>query len=242
MEQRAGRVLVLDDAVKRRQRVCKSLDDAGYRVLPGLPDEGLDTVIDIFEPDVILARLDSTPKKAVSSLLQGLDVPVVGFASADTPADARVAAVRARVDSIFTEPLERDELLARVAVLMEDRRCHRVLTVDDLTIDRDGHVIRRNGVELQLTPTEYSLLLALASNVGQVLSKRQLLERVWGFDEYDVNVVEVHVSSLRRKLEALGPRLIQTVRGFGYVMRQAGTDRSGRARPPVGAIVQRFDP
>jgi two-component system OmpR family response regulator len=241
MQQTVGRVLVLDDAATRRQIVCKRLGDAGYTVLAGLLDDSLGPVIDTFEPDVILARLDSRPTETVRFLRRGREIPVVMLASADAPMDARVSATRARVDSIFTEPLDSEELLARVDILMEHRRSRRVLNVYDLSIDRVGHVVRRNGTELQLTATEYNLLLDLATNVGQVLSKRRLLERVWGFDEYDVNVVEVHMSALRRKLEALGPRLIETVRGFGYVIRHV-RDRSngqiyhGRTDAPL------FDP
>ncbi len=85
---------------------------------------------------------------------------------------------------------------------------------------------------LGLTPTEFQLLLVLARNADVVVSKRRLLSEVWGFDQFDVNVVEVHVSALRRKLEKFGPRLVETVRSHGYVIR-AGRS-SGRASGPAG--------
>ena len=77
----------------------------------------------------------------------------------------------------------------------------------------------RAGATLDLTRTEFDLLAVMAKHPGQVLSKVQLLTQVWGFDAFDVNLVEVHMSSLRRKMEVHGPRLIQTVRGVGYVLR-----------------------
>lgn len=91
--------------------------------------------------------------------------------------------------------------------------------VGDLVIDRAAHVARRAGAALTLTATEFRLLATFVTNTGIVLSKRRLLELVWGFDDYDVNLVEVHVSALRRKLEAHGGRIVHTVRGVGYVLR-----------------------
>lgn len=221
MEERVGRVFVVDDVARQLQAVYDRLSDAGYAMLAGIPNLGLGFMLDAFEPDVIVTRLDGTPpEETIPFLRRGLEIPVIVIATTDTPSLTRVAATRAGSDSVFTEPVDTAELVARVDMLMEHRRSRRLLSVGDLTIDRRGHVIRRNGVELQLTATEYHLLLALATNVGQVLSKRQLLESVWGYEEYDVNVVEVHISALRRKLEAVGPRLIQTVRGFGYVLRR----------------------
>jgi DNA-binding response OmpR family regulator len=176
-------------------------------------------MIDTFAPDVIVARLTGSPAERVPQLQRGIEIPVILLASDDAPLGERVQARRAGADSVFVEPIHIDEVVARVDTLMEHRRTHQVRRVHDVTIDLDAHVVRRNDVELQLTATEFNLLLDLVTNVGMVLSKRQLLERVWGFDEYDVNVVEAHVSALRRKLEAVGPRLIHTVRGFGYVLR-----------------------
>ena len=83
-----------------------------------------------------------------------------------------------------------------------------------------------------LTPTEFQLLLVLVRNADVVVSKRRLLSEVWGFDEFDVNVVEVHVSALRRKLEVVGPRLVETVRSHGYVIR-AGRTSERNVHPPL---------
>jgi DNA-binding response OmpR family regulator len=101
-----------------------------------------------------------------------------------------------------------------------------VLEVDDLVVDELAHTVRCRDAEIELTSLEFSLLTTLLRHQNQVLSKVQLLDEVWGFEHYDVNLVEVHVSALRRKLEAHIPRIIHTVRGAGYVVRAA-------ARRPV---------
>ncbi len=225
------RAFVVDDDALVRKMVCRGLSEAGYAAVAGTADGDLGPVIETFEPDVIVARLDGTPAERVQLLRHGTRIPLILLVSADAPPSQRVEAQRAGADSVFIEPIHVDELVARVDCLMEHRQCPRVLAALDVTIDRDAHIVRRNGVELRLTPTEYNLLLYLATNVGIVLSKQKLLDRVWGFDEYDINVVEVHISSLRRKLEGAGPRLIQTVRGFGYVMRQADTSSAHERQP-----------
>jgi DNA-binding response OmpR family regulator len=91
--------------------------------------------------------------------------------------------------------------------------------VGDLVVDEDARLAVRSGQALELTATEFKLLAYLAGHRGRILSKTQLLTQVWGYDEYDPNLVEVHVSALRRKLEQHGPRLIHTARGLGYVVR-----------------------
>lgn len=94
-----------------------------------------------------------------------------------------------------------------------------VLQFDDLVLDDAARTVIRRGNPVVLTETEYQLLSVLMMHPGQVLSKPQLLTRVWGFEAYEPNLVEVHMSALRRKLEVFGPRLVHTVRGAGYVLR-----------------------
>jgi two-component system, OmpR family, response regulator len=94
-----------------------------------------------------------------------------------------------------------------------------VLTVGDLVIDPGAVTVRRGQATISLTATEFRLLCYLAEHRGRVLNKSQILSAVWGFDAYDPNLVEVFISALRRKLEEHGPRLLHTVRGMGYVLR-----------------------
>ena len=113
------------------------------------------------------------------------------------------------------------ELLARVrAVMRRSGRLHSpVVEIRDLLIDDNAKQAIRGGVVLDLTPTEFELLSVLVRSPDQVFSKGQLLSQIWGFDSYDPNLVEVHMSALRRKLDAHGPRLVHTVRSRGYVFR-----------------------
>jgi two-component system OmpR family response regulator len=97
-----------------------------------------------------------------------------------------------------------------------------VLTVGDLTLDEDSHEVRRGGDLLALTATEYELLRYLMRNPRRVLSKAQILDRVWNYDfGGQANVVELYISYLRKKIEAGRPRMIHTVRGAGYVLKPA---------------------
>jgi len=111
-------------------------------------------------------------------------------------------------------------VLARVAAIL--RRLGRVpatVQVGDLVVDEDAKLAVRAGRPVELTGTEFRILAYLVGHRGRILSKTQLLTQIWGYEEYDPNLVEVHVSALRRKLEQHGPRLIHTARGLGYVLR-----------------------
>ena len=105
------------------------------------------------------------------------------------------------------------------ALLRRLGRVQSTITVADLTVDPDAGRVRRGVSEIVLTATEFKLLCYLAQYRGKVVTKIQILSAVWGFDAYDANLVEVHISSLRRKLEEHGPRLLHTLRGLGYVLR-----------------------
>nr|WP_256413503.1 response regulator transcription factor [Frigoribacterium sp. CFBP 8766] len=110
-------------------------------------------------------------------------------------------------------------MLARIgAVLRRRGRIPAVIEVADLVVDPEAAVTTRSGVALDLTATEQRLLTFLAESRGRTVSKTQILTQVWGYDDYDPNLVEVHLSSLRKKMEREGPRLIHTVRGLGYRM------------------------
>jgi DNA-binding response OmpR family regulator len=119
------------------------------------------------------------------------------------------------------KPFSMAELLARVRVVL--RRAGRLRsptwTLRDVVVDEQNRTVVRADHPVDLTPTEFDLLMVLAHNPGKVHSKTQLLAEIWGFDVSDPNVVEVCISSLRRKLEVHGPRLIFTQWGRGYFLR-----------------------
>jgi two-component system OmpR family response regulator len=127
-------------------------------------------------------------------------------------------------DDYVTKPFSLDEVLARIRAVL--RRCggpgaegsRRI--VADLELDEDTHDVRRRGVLVPLTPTEFKLLRYLMINAGQVLSKAQILDHVWDYSfSGDGNVVEPAISYLRRKVDQGEPRLIHTIRGVGYMLR-----------------------
>jgi DNA-binding response OmpR family regulator len=221
METRAKVVAVVDDPGERREALCRALRRARCATVAIPYDDITTAMIDRLDPDVVVSPLARDPEDLVPTLRQENARPIVLLAVDESPWDWRVAAKRMGVDSIIDLPDELDRVADRVGELSRIVPSSSLIRVADLTIDELAHVVCRGETELELTATEYRLLVDLAKNAGTVMSKSQLLDRVWGFDDYDPNVVEVHVSTLRRKLEAHGPRLIHTIRSFGYVLRPA---------------------
>jgi DNA-binding response OmpR family regulator len=217
-------VLLVEDDASIRVAVEVALRGAGYEVCPLADGASIIASSDAFRPDlaVLDVRLPVGPDgyALARSLRSGSNLPILFLTAADAEQD-RLAGFQAGGDDYLVKPFSMAELMARVQALL--RRSGRLSSqcwhVADLLVDDAGRTVLRGGMALDLTRTEYDLLVMLARNVGRVLTKTQLLAEVWGFDAYDANLVEVHVSALRRKLEASGPRLIQTVRGAGYVLR-----------------------
>jgi DNA-binding response OmpR family regulator len=223
MELRARLVVVIDEPGERRTMVCVALRAAGLAAIPIACDDDTATLVESIEPGVIVASSGLDAAEVVSAIRRESDCSIVLLTSDATAPASRMAARRLGVDSILRVPDELDRLVERVAELSRGTSASRVFRLGDLMIDERSVTVRRDDAALDVTPTEYRLLLELTKNAGTVISKTQLLQRVWGFEAYDPNVVEVHVSTLRRKLEAHGPRLIHTVRGFGYVLRPASS-------------------
>ncbi len=177
-------------------------------------------VLDMMLPDIdgleVLRRLRSeTP-----------DVPVL-FLTAKDAVEDRVAGLTAGGDDYVTKPFSLEEVVARLRGLM--RRTNAVvrveetlLVVGDLTLDEDSREVRRGGELITLTATEYELLRYLMRNPKRVLSKVQILDRVWNYDfGGQANVVELYISYLRKKIDAGREPMIHTMRGAGYVLKPA---------------------
>ncbi len=148
-------------------------------------------------------------------------LPVLMLTARDASAD-QVQGLESGADDYVMKPFTFEVLLARIHALLRRQQVEHppILHFADLTLDTGSHVVRRGGREVALTSLEFKLLHQLLLHPGQVLSKDVLLERVWGYD-FDANIVEVYVKQLRQKLEAEGePRLIQTMRNVGYVLRE----------------------
>jgi len=205
--------------------MVSALHDAGYEVNAASDGRDLAQLVDVFRPDLAILdiRLQDGPDglTIASHLRAAYGTPVLFVTAADRLED-RLRGFDAGADDYLVKPFAIAELLARIRAVL--RRTGRVLSptweVRDVIIDEAHRTVVRGGAPVELTKTEFDLLCVLARTPGRVFSKTQLLSLVWGFDGYDPNLVEVHVSALRRKLEAHGPRFIETERGEGYVVRQ----------------------
>ena len=224
MARRAPRLLLVEDDQLIRSSLEISLGGEGYEVEARPDASGIEAVIERFRPDLAIldVRLPVGPDGFASAriLRSSSDIPILFLTAADT-VEERLAGFGAGGDDYLLKPFSMAELLARIIVLL--RRSGHVswaaVHVGDLIVDDCARVAVRAGHVLPLTRKEHDLLSVMARHRGQVLSKVQLLCQVWAFDAYDTNLVEVHMSSLRRKLEHHGPRIIHTVRGVGYVLR-----------------------
>jgi two-component system OmpR family response regulator len=179
-------------------------------------------VLDMMLPDMdgleVLRRLRAEAK----------DLPVL-FLTAKDAVEDRIAGLTAGGDDYVTKPFSLEEVVARLRGLLRrtgagaSLRAEALLVVGDLVLDEDSHEVRRADQEVQLTATEFELLRYLMRNPRRVLSKAQILDRVWNYDfGGQANVVELYISYLRRKIDAGRPPMIHTVRGAGYVLKPAG--------------------
>jgi two-component system OmpR family response regulator len=153
----------------------------------------------------------------------GSSVPVI-FLTARDAANDQVSALRSGADDYVVKPFSVEVLLERVHAVL--RRTHveverdGVLRVADLELDENSHEVARAGEEIHLTATEFELLRYLMRNERVVLSKAQILDRVWKYDfQGQSNIVELYIGYLRKKVDHLDPKLIHTVRGAGYVIK-----------------------
>ena len=154
------------------------------------------------------------------------DVPVIFLTANDAVAD-RINGLTAGGDDYVTKPFSLEEVIARLRALLRRSgaatgRSESLLVVGDLTLDEDSHEVTRAGDAIQLTATEFELLRYLMRNPRRVLSKAQILDRVWNYDfGGQANVVELYISYLRKKIDANRAPMIHTMRGAGYVLRPA---------------------
>ena len=203
-----------------------SLRFAGFDVVTAVSGAEALRAVTASRPDLVLLDVmlpDGDGFDVVRRLRSsGPDVPVI-FVTARDGVHERVAGLALGADDYVTKPFSLDEVLERIRAVL--RRTGRAaarprLRVAGLELDEDGHEVRRDGIPIALTPTEFRLLRFLMSNAGRVLSKQQIFDHVWDHNPAgDANVVEPCVSYLRRKVDQGEPRLIHTIRGVGYVLR-----------------------
>ncbi len=222
------RVLVVDDDRAVRDSLRRSLEFNGYDVaLAGDGAEALASISgtrpDAVVMDVMMPRLDGL--EATRALrTAGHDVPILVLTARDAVGD-RVEGLDAGADDYLTKPFALAELLARLRALMrrtvQPEDADEVLGFADLSMDVATREVRRGDRQIELTRTEFTLLEMFLRRPRRVLERSFILEEVWGYDfPTTANSLEVYVGYLRRKTEAEGePRLIHTVRGVGYVLK-----------------------
>jgi len=222
------RVLVVDDELNIAELVSMALRYEGWEVraahtgskaVAAAKDLKPDAVVlDMMLPDFdgleVLRRMRATQP----------DLPVVFLTARDAVED-RIAGLTAGGDDYVTKPFSLEELVARLRALMRRSGARQaettsVLVVGDLELDEDSHEVRRAGQDITLTATEFELLRFLMRNPRRVLSKAQILDRVWNYDfGGQANVVELYISYLRKKIDAGHEPMIHTMRGAGYVLK-----------------------
>ncbi|MEV4537043.1 response regulator transcription factor [Asanoa sp. NPDC049518] len=225
------RVLVVDDEATLTDLLQLALRYEGWEVRAA--GNGADAVQEArqFEPDVVVLDVmlpDFDGLEVMRRLrVSAPNVPVLFLTARDAVED-RVAGLTAGGDDYVTKPFSLEEVVARLRALMRragvgvSSREEAMLTVGDLTLDEDSHEVRRAGTLIALTATEFELLRFLMRNPRRVLSKAQILDRVWNYDfGGQANVVELYISYLRKKIDAGNAPMIHTLRGAGYVLKPA---------------------
>ena len=228
--QAEARLLVVEDDPNIRELLSASLRFAGFAV--DAVTTGSEAVTaareskpDLVVLDVMLPDLDGF--EVVRRLRSdGVRVPIVFLTARDATED-KVAGLTIGGDDYVTKPFSLEEVVARVRALMRRTTIavsssDSMLVVGDLTLDEDSHEVMRGSEEIHLTATEFELLRYLMRNPKRVLSKAQILDRVWNYDfGGQANVVELYISYLRKKIDAGREPMIHTMRGVGYVLKPA---------------------
>lgn len=220
----APTVLVVDDEPSIRNVVRAYLEQAGFRVMTA--EDGAQALElarrerpDLVVLDLMLPGIDGM--EVAARLRAESDLFILMLTARAEEAD-RVAGLRIGADDYMVKPFSPRELAARVEAILRRRRAapppDTRLRFQHVIVDPEGREALVHGTPLELTPTEFDLLLALARNAGRALSRNQLIDLVWGSDFFGTDrVVDVYVGQVRRKLEAAsGETLIRTARGFGY--------------------------
>jgi two-component system, OmpR family, response regulator len=225
------RILVVDDEPSLAELLSSVLRYEGWAVRTAASGADAVRIAREFRPDAVVLDImlpDFSGLEVLRRLRAEVPQVCVLFLTAKDAVEDRVAGITAGGDDYVTKPFSLEEVLARLRGLLRRANLTRVrtegsLAVGDLTMDEDAREVRRNGELIDLTATEFELLRFLMRNPRRVLSKAQILDRVWNYDfGGQAHVVELYISYLRKKIDAGRSPLIHTVRGVGYVLKPAG--------------------
>jgi two-component system response regulator MprA len=219
------RILLVDDDVHLIPLLQRGLAYEGFEVYTAMDGEAGLSAVNQHQPHLVL--LDITMPgldgfEVCRRLRRQDDIAIIMLTARDEVTD-KVSALNLGADDYIPKPFAFDELVARIrAVLRRHKVGGEPLTYADLELNQATREVRRAGRLIEVTSQEYHLLLLFLRHPRQVLTREQILERVWGYNsDVDTHVLEVYIGHLRQKLEAQGgSRLIQTIRGFGYTLRE----------------------
>jgi len=224
------KVLVVDDEEALADLVHMALRYENWQVaIAHSVSEAVEVAKD-FHPDVAVLDI-MLPDGDGISLMKKLrettpQLPVL-FLTAKDAVEDRVQGLTAGGDDYITKPFSLEELVARIRGILRRigrgaEKVNPVLEVGDLTLNEESYEVTRGGVSIELTSTEFELLRYLMTHPRRVLSKAHILDRVWSYDyQGRASIVEIYISYLRKKIDSLGPPLIHTVRGVGYMIKAA---------------------
>jgi two-component system KDP operon response regulator KdpE len=244
MTTRAKRILLAEDEVALRDFVSRNLRARGFEVLEA--SNGLEAMAlwerenpHLLILDIMMPRMDGL--EVCRRVREHSAVPIIVLTALDAESD-KVTALDLGADDYLTKPFGVEELLARVRAVLRRTQGETVSPIGgtkrfgDLEIDLAGHIVRLQGKEVRLSPTEFSLLGQLVIHAGKVLSHRMLLQRIWG-PEYggEAEYLRVYINRLRQKLEhdPAHPRYLLTEPGVGYRFVEPESESAGR-HPPFG--------
>ena len=223
------RILVVDDESSISDLISTSLRFVGFEVRTAATGSEALTVAEEFKPHAIVLDVmlpDSDGFEVCRQLRsEGLNIGVL-FLTAKDGMEDKVAGLTIGGDDYMTKPFSLEELVARLRALLRRIGVAEINTDDekirfaDLELNEATHEVRRGGVLLEMSPTEFQLLRYLLINADRVVSKSQILDHVWQYDfRGDAGIVETYISYLRKKIDIFDPPLIHTVRGVGYRLR-----------------------
>jgi two-component system OmpR family response regulator len=225
---RQTRILVVDDEPNICALLSATLRLTEFEVRTASGGSEALIAAEEFEPDLVVLDVmlpDLDGFQVARRLRARRHVPGLFLTARDAVED-RISGLTVGADDYVTKPFSLEEVVLRIRAILRrsqpeiDFSPESVLTYADLEMDEDAHEVRRGGKLIDLSPTEFNLLRYLITNAGRVVSKAQILDRVWNYDfGGDGRIVESYVYYLRRKIDKLGPPLIHTVRGVGYALR-----------------------
>jgi two-component system, OmpR family, response regulator len=226
-EEQLPRLLVVDDEPNIRELLSASLRFSGFEVATAATGHEALAAAERHMPDLVLLDVmlpDLDGFQVARRLQESRHVPILFLTARDAIED-KVTGLTLGADDYVTKPFSLEEVVARIQSVLRRTRgelfAANRYAVADLELQDEAHEVRRAGRLIELSPTEFKLLRHLMRNSGRVLSKAEILDRVWHYDfAGQHNIVESYVSFLRHKVDSQGPRLIHTVRGVGYMMRE----------------------